>query len=301
MIKQIEKFEGIFKEKEFEITVPDFIQTLSEEELIEIVPQHHGWIIGDDPATRRVFESGKAGRLLCAVKWGIGTDNIDFNACKELSIPIINTPGVFGNEVADLAMCYVLGLARDAFYVDREVRSGKWVKPTGMSLVGKTMGIIGLGDIGRNIAIRANAHKLEITGWDPVTREIPEFINRQDSWPTGIETCDFLVFACALNKNNFQMFNDSILENIKPGLRIINISRGQLIDEGALIKGLKNKTIASAALDVFEKEPLTMDNEILNFKNCILGSHNASNTFEAVMRASDEAISKLHEMLKEEC
>tara|TARA_Y100001958_G_C21240333_1_gene567836 strand:+ start:823 stop:1761 length:939 start_codon:yes stop_codon:yes gene_type:complete len=301
MIKQIEKFEGIFKEKEFEITVPDFIQTLSEEELIEIVPQHHGWIIGDDPATRRVFESGKAGRLLCAVKWGIGTDNIDFNACKELSIPIINTPGVFGNEVADLAMCYVLGLARDAFYVDREVRSGKWVKPTGMSLVGKTMGIIGLGDIGRNIAIRANAHKLEITGWDPVTREIPEFINRQDSWPTGIETCDFLVFACALNKNNFHMFNDSILENIKPGLRIINISRGQLIDEGALIKGLKNKTIASAALDVFEKEPLTMDNEILNYQNCILGSHNASNTFEAVMRASDEAISKLHKMLKEEC
>ena len=103
MIKQIEKFEGILK-KDFEITVPDFVQTLSEEELIKIVPQHHGWIIGDDPATRRV-ESGKAGRL-CAVKWGIGTDNIDFNACEELSIPIINTPGVFG-KVADLAMCYV--------------------------------------------------------------------------------------------------------------------------------------------------------------------------------------------------
>ena len=92
------------------------------------------------------------------------------------------------------------------------------------------MGIVGLGDIGRNIAMQMLT-KLEITGWDPFAREIPEFINLQDSWPAGIETCDFLVFACALNKNNFHMFNDSILENIKPGLRIINISMGQLIDE----------------------------------------------------------------------
>ena len=79
-------------------------------------------------------------------------DNVDIEACKKLNIPIINTPGMFGAEVADLAMCYILGLARDAFFIDREIRKGNWPKPSGISLGGKIIGIVGLGDIGLNIA-----------------------------------------------------------------------------------------------------------------------------------------------------
>jgi len=116
MLRQIDKFREKFAGLDIDITTPNVVQTLTVEKLKEIVPQHDGWIIGDDPATSEVFEAGKAGQLKVAVKWGIGVDNVDFAACDRLGIPITNTPGMFGAEVADLAMCYILGLARDAFF-----------------------------------------------------------------------------------------------------------------------------------------------------------------------------------------
>jgi D-3-phosphoglycerate dehydrogenase len=100
------------------------VQTLSVEELKELVPQHDGWIIGDDPATREVFMAGKAGKLKAAVKWGIGVDNVDFDACKDLGIPIVNTPNMFGGEVADIAVGYVIALARETFQIDDGIRQG---------------------------------------------------------------------------------------------------------------------------------------------------------------------------------
>lgn len=238
MLRQIDQFREKFEGLDIDITTPDVVQTLTVEELIDIVPQHDGWIIGDDPATFEVFEAGKAGQLKVAVKWGIGVDNVDFAACDRLGIPITNTPGMFGAEVADLAMCYILGLARDAFFIDREVRSGNWPKPAGISLVDKTIGIVGLGDIGRNIAKRANAHDLNIIGWDPYADMLPDYIELQNNWPTGIERCDFIVFACALTEKTQHLFNQGILEKLKPGVRVVNVSRGPLIDEIALLDGL---------------------------------------------------------------
>jgi D-3-phosphoglycerate dehydrogenase len=300
MLRQIEQFREKFEDLNIDITTPDVVQTLTVQELIDIVPQHDGWIIGDDPATSEVFEAGKVGQLKAAVKWGIGIDNVDFSACKRLGIPIINTPGMFGAEVADLAMCYVLGLARDAFLIDRAVRAGKWPKPAGISLGGKTIGVVGLGDIGKNIAKRANVHDLNILGWDPYADVLPDYIELQNNWPIGIERCDFIVFACALNSKTKHLFNRSILEKLKPGVRVINVSRGPLIDEVALLEGLTSGVITSAALDVFEDEPLKLNHPILTYDRCILGSHNASNTIDAVIRASDEAIKLLFEMLKKE-
>lgn len=300
MLRQIDQFREKFAGLDIEIKTPDVVQTLTVEELIDIVPQHDGWIIGDDPATSEVFEAGKAGQLKVAVKWGIGVDNVDFAACERLGIPITNTPGMFGAEVADLAMCYILGLARDAFFIDREVRSGNWSKPAGISLKGKVIGIVGLGDIGKNIAKRANAHDLNILGWDPYAYMLPDYIELQNDWPIGIDKCDFVAFACALTDNTQHIFNRSILEKLKPGIRVINVSRGPLIDEAALMEGLKSGVIKSAALDVFENEPLELSHPILEHDRCILGSHNASNTIDAVIRASDEAINLLFEMLKKE-
>ena len=298
MLRQIEQFREKFAELDIDITTPDVIQTLTVEELVDIVPQHDGWIIGDDPATYEVFEAGKAGQLKVAVKWGIGVDNVDFTACEKLGIPITNTPGMFGKEVADLAMCYVLGLARDAFYIDREIRKGGWPKPAGISLAGKTIGIVGLGDIGRNIAKRARAHDLDIIGWDPYAKSIPDYIKVRDTFPSGISSCDFIVFACALTEDNHHLLNESILGLLKSGVRVVNVSRGPLIKETALLEGLANGVISSAALDVFEVEPLSQSNEILNHPKCIVGSHNGSNTIDAVVRASFEAIRLLDAMLK---
>jgi D-3-phosphoglycerate dehydrogenase len=298
MLRQIDQFQDMFDNLGIEITTPDVVQTLSVDELLAIVPKHHGWIIGDDPANAEVFEAGKAGQLKAAVKWGIGVDNVDFDACEKLGIPITNTPGMFGAEVADLAMCYVLGLARDAFFIDREIRKGGWPKPAGISLAGKTIGIVGLGDIGRNIAKRARAHDLNVIGWDPYAKSVPDYVKVMGAFPMDVSRCDFIVFACALTEDNHHLLNESILGLLKPGVRVVNVSRGPLIKETALLEGLANGVIISAALDVFEVEPLSQSNEIINHPKCIVGSHNGSNTIDAVVRASYEAIRLLDAMLK---
>lgn len=299
MLESIDFFDSQFNDLNFDVTTPKVIQTLSEEELLEIVPKHDGWIIGDDIVTNKILIKGKKGKLKAAVKWGIGIDNIDFKSAKKIGIPIVNTPNVFGAEVADLALCYLLGLSRSAFLIDRSVRNGKWIKPVGESLENKTLGIIGLGDIGSNIAKRAHAFDMNIIGWDPHANKIASYIEHKKSWPHGISECDFIIFACSLNQDTFHMFNDEVLDICKKGIKIINISRGQLIDELTIIRGLKEKHINSIAFDVFEKEPLQLDNEILKYEKNIFGSHNGSNTIEAVIRASNKALIELHRMLNE--
>jgi D-3-phosphoglycerate dehydrogenase len=135
MLRAIDRFRGRFAELGHELTTPNVSQVLPESELIELVPQFDGWIIGDDPATAAVFEAGKAGNLKAAVKWGVGVDNVDFAACKRLGIPITNTPGMFGREVADMAMGYVIALARELFAAKARGRSRlaslSPVKPSG--------------------------------------------------------------------------------------------------------------------------------------------------------------------------
>lgn len=296
MLRQLTRFSEMFLKFNFDVTAPDVVQTLSEEELIELVPAHDGWIIGDDPATARVFEAGKAGRLKAAMKWGVGVDNVDFKACEDLGISIANTPGMFGAEVADIAICYLIGTARNVFYIDREIRAGGWPKPAGISLSGRTVGVVGLGDIGSNVAKRAAALGLNIVGWDPAAGLVPEYV-RHKTWPEGIGECDFIVFACALNKVTKHIFNMQLLSLLKPGVRIVNVSRGGLIDEKALLIGLEEGKVASAALDVFESEPLALSHPLREHKQLIFGSHNSSNTSDAVIRTSEKALQMMKDFL----
>jgi D-3-phosphoglycerate dehydrogenase len=274
-------------------------QTLSEDELIALLPGYDGWIIGDDPATRRVFEAGKAGRLKAAVKWGIGVDNVDFAACKDLGIPIINTPQMFGGEVADVAVAYVIGLARQLFEIDRGVRAGGWPKPAGISLAGKRVGLVGLGDIGRAVARRLMACDMLVTAYDPgVAADAgPEGVERA-AWPERVDEADFLVFTCSLNAKNRHMLNAEVLRACKPGVRVVNVARGPLIDEAALVAALQAGHVASAALDVFEDEPLPAASPLRAMPQCVFGSHNGSNTKDAVRRASDEAMRRLFGFLQ---
>ena len=274
-------------------------QTLTEDELIELIPQFDGWIIGDDPATKDVFSSGKAGRLKAAVKWGIGVDNVDFIACKQLEIPITNTPNMFGAEVADVAVGYLVGLARDLFLIDRRVRlENEWIKPAGMSLGGKTVALVGLGDIGKHLAKRLDAMEMNIIAYDPGVVgnvDIPS-VSRSD-WPERLEIADFVVFTCSLNEINHHMLNNETINRCKKGVHVINVARGPLIDENALIDALERKHIAAVALDVFEREPLPLDSPLRYMERCILGTHNGSNTKEAVRRTSIEALKKLKDFL----
>lgn len=300
MLKQIENFRNIFEQKGIEIITPDVVQVLSEDELLKIVPEVDGWIIGDDPATRKVFTEAKKGKLKAAVKWGVGVDNVDFNACNELDIPISNTPNMFGGEVADLAVGYLIGLARESFFIDREVRKGNWVKPPGISISGKTIGVIGLGDIGRQTVKRLKGFNVKILGYDPFINNLSDELDNIhfSSLDDIFMQSDFIILTCALTESSRHLINAKSIEKMKYGVRLINVSRGPLINENDLIIGLLSGKVHSAALDVFEVEPLPINSELRKLDKCIFGTHNGSNTVEAVSRASIKAIDILFNFLR---
>jgi D-3-phosphoglycerate dehydrogenase / 2-oxoglutarate reductase len=299
MLRMIDSFRPLFAQHGATITTPDVVQTLSVEELKTLVPLHDGWIIGDDPASREVFEAGKAGRLKAVVKWGIGVDNVDFAACKELGIPITNTPNMFGGEVADIAMGYVIALARQTFEIDRGVRAGEWPKPRGISLAGKTVALVGYGDIGKNAAKRLLAADMHVVAYDPYAADDPAMPQVQRAtWPQRIHEADFIVINCALTPSSHHMLNAEVLTQCKAGVRVVNVGRGPVIDEPALEAALKSGQVFSAALDVFETEPLPLHSPIRSHPRCVCGSHNASNTADAVSRTSRIAIEKVMNLLK---
>ncbi len=298
MLGLINEFRHLFTEKSIDLHCPLVKQTLSVEELKELLPQFDGWIIGDDPANAEVFKAGHQGKLKAAVKWGVGVDNVDFKAAKELGIPITNTPRMFGGEVADVAVGYVIGLARQTFWIDREVRKGNWIKPSGVSLAGKTVALVGFGDIGRSTAKRLLAFDLKVIAYDPYFQAQDNLSQVESSiWPNRLEEADFIVLTCALTSDNYHLLNADIFAKVKPAVKIVNVARGPLIDESALINALSSGQVHSAALDVFEIEPLPLDSPLRGFEQCIFGSHNGSNTVDAVHRASQQAIALLFDFL----
>ena len=297
MIAARSEFEPILRQYGAVADCPDVKQTLAESQLERLVPEYEGWIIGDDPATRSVLAAGRNGRLRAAVKWGVGTDNVDFLACDDLGIAIDNTPGIFGDEVADIVVAYLVGLARGISLVDRQVRQGLWPKPSGISLAGKIAGIIGFGNIGQHVSARLTAMKMKTIAYVP---DLPsKSKNGVDYrlWPAGIGECNFLVFACPLTADTKHMLNTETLARTMPGVRIINVSRGALIDEAALDAAISSGHVHSAALDVYETEPLPPEHPLRHHEQCIFGTHNASNTVEAVESTNRLAIDKLMTML----
>jgi len=293
MLGMIEEFSPRFADSGVEVVPAQVVQTLSEDELCALLPQFDGWIIGDDPATRRVFSAGKAGRLKAAVKWGIGVDNVDFTACKDLGIPITNCPNMFGAEVADVGMSYIGALARETFLIDRGVREGRWPKPCGISLAGRTLGLVGLGDIGSNLARRALAADMKVVAYDPFYQGTVAAGVERASWPERLGEADFLAFTCALTASNRHMLTATTLALAKPGVRVVNVARGPLIDEAALFHALQSGHVHSVALDVFEVEPLPADSPLRGLSQTIFGSHNGSNSADAVRRCSLFAIDTL--------
>jgi D-3-phosphoglycerate dehydrogenase / 2-oxoglutarate reductase len=299
LLGMIDTYRKEFADRGVELTTPDVVQTLSEEELIRLVPQHDGWIIGDDPATRAVFEKGRAGRLRSAIKWGVGVDNVDFHACEQLGIKISNTPNMFGAEVADIALGYLIALARRTFEIDRGVRAGEWPKYRGISLAGRSVALVGLGDIGRNLARRLRASEMKVIAYDPKASVQDGHEQVEIAvWPDRLGEADFIIVTCSLTSASQHMLNKRTLALAKDGVRIINVSRGGIIDEISLVEALDSGKVYSAAMDVFEVEPLPWNAPIRNHPRCIFGAHNASNTIDAVARTSRLAIDKLFEFLE---
>lgn len=300
MLGMFDAFVAPALELGLELVPAEVTQTLSEDELIKLLPQFDGWIIGDDPATQQVFEAAQSGSLKAAVKWGIGVDNVDFKACQALGIPIINTPGMFGREVADVAVGYVIALARHTVEIDRGVRGGTWPKPRGLSLAGRTVAVVGYGDIGRNTARRLLAADMRVIAYDPYVEanSLEEGVSLSP-WPERLREADFVVVNCALTPSSHHLLNAQAFAAMKPGVRLVNVGRGPVIDEQALIASLASGQVHSAALDVFEQEPLPADSPLRSHTSCIFGSHNASNTVDGVERTSHKAIQLLAGFLQE--
>ncbi len=299
MIGLVQEFRPVIEARDATLFVPDFTQTMSEAELLDLVPDFDGWIIGDDPATAAVAKAGAAGHLRAAVKWGVGIDNVDFEGFGAANVPVTNTPGVFGREVADVALAYVLGLARETYRIDREIRSDNgWPKPAGISLWNKSAVIIGFGDIGKATARRLHAFDLEVSAIDPAY-DVGSASDGTDivSWPDGIADKDFVIATVPLNTATHHMINRKTLAVMKPGVRFINVSRGPVVDETALLEALESDHVHSAALEVFEEEPLPPASPLRAFPRCIFGSHNASNTADAVRHVSTLAIETLFNFL----
>ncbi|TAK33897.1 MAG: phosphoglycerate dehydrogenase [Saprospiraceae bacterium] len=300
MLRLIDEFRPTFTEKGIELVTPEVVQTLTEKQLMEILPAVHGWIIGDDPATRKVFEAGRAGNFRAAVKWGVGVDNVDFQACSDLGIPVINTPQMFGEEVGSLAVHYLIGLARETFFIDRNVRNGEWPKPAGISLFGKTVALIGFGDIGQAAARQMLAFGLKIIVYDPFVKPSDNDRNKFSfhAFPEHLDEADFVVITCALTSATRHLICEDSLAKMKDGVRLVNVSRGSIVDETALIEALHSGKVHSAALDVFENEPLPDGSALRSFERCIFGTHNGSNTLDAVRRASKVAMKRMFEFLE---
>ena len=299
MIAQIKKYRSLFNKHRMKFEFPKIKQTLDKKKLIKILSDYDGWIAGDDETNYQILDTAKQGNLKAIIKWGVGTDNFDLNIVKRLGIKFSNIPNVFGNEVANVAISYLLGLATNTFFIDRKIRQQKWPKPSGMILKNKTLGVVGFGDIGKNICKRSHVFGLKVLVWDKFKKKPKNTkINFITKWPHKIDMCDFVVIACSLNQENYRFFNKTILKKMKIGSYLINVSRGDLVEEKDLIKFMKKKRIKGFASDVFNKEPIQENSYFKKNDNCILGSHNSSNVIEKVDEVSISSIKKLSFFLK---
>ncbi|GAK61061.1 D-isomer specific 2-hydroxyacid dehydrogenase NAD-binding [Candidatus Vecturithrix granuli] len=303
MLATIEYCQKHFEAKNFEVVVPEIRgQQLSEAALCEIIAEFDGVLAGDDPFTANVLETGRKGRLRALVRWGIGIDAVDVKAAQRLGIRFSNTPGVFNDEVADIAIGYLLLLARGLHKVDAAARNGQWLKYKGRSLRGKVAGVVGVGNIGKEIVRRVRSFGMETIGYQRHALD-PDFLAetgmRQVEGEELFRSADCIFLACSLNPENYHLLNARAFAMMKAGVWIINVARGALIDEHALLDALECGKVGAAGLDVFENEPLPAHHPLRRFEQVVLGAHNGSNTHEAVLRASKVAIDLLARFLRE--
>lgn len=294
--RTIDNYRDLFSQNGVEIDLPEVDQNLSETDLVKIIAQYDGVIAGDDIFSEKVLLH--ASKLKVISKWGVGVDSIDLEAAKRLGIRVLNTPNVFGDEVADLVIGYIILLSRKMHLIDRTVRNGLWkdAQIRGISLRGKTLGVIGVGSIGKAVVERAKALGMITLGYDvyPISESFVKQTGlKQVTLTELLQNADFISLNCNLTLENKHMLGRKEFDMMKSPVYIINTARGALIDESSLIQALTKGKVAGAALDVFEHEPLPDESPLRQFENCIFGAHNSSNTYEAVLRTNELAIKNL--------
>jgi len=277
------------------LIVPEVHERLGEAELLSYAGQFDGTICGDDHYTSRVLNAC-APRLKVISKWGTGIDSIDRQAAESLGIQVCNTPNAFTLPVADTVLGYMLSFARHFPQMDRAVKSGHWEKIPGRSLSECTLGVVGVGRIGKAVIRRARAFGMKLLGTDIIPIDgvfLAENQVEMTSLEDLLKRSDFISLNCDLNPTSFHLMNADTLGLLQPSAYLINTSRGPVVDEAALIAALQAGKLAGAALDVFENEPLPVDSPLTKMDNVMLASHNANSSPKAWERVHHNTITNL--------
>jgi D-3-phosphoglycerate dehydrogenase len=272
---------------------------LSPEQLLREVGEYDVLVVRSaTKVTREVIEAGRNLKLIARA--GAGLDNIDLEAAAARDIKVINSPESVTAAVAELTIGLMLSLARRIPRADRGMKLGLWEKSEliGTELRGKTLGIVGTGRIGRAVGYKAKAFLMDLLAYDIVMNE--EFRERTGCRYVDLQTLlresDFVTLHVALTPQTRHMIGRRELSLMKPTAFLINTSRGEIVDETALVEALREGRIAGAALDVYEREPPT-DSPLLKLENVILTPHIGASTIEAQRDAGILIAKKIRETL----
>lgn len=280
MISFLDRFKPVFDKYGIDLIVPEVEERMEENDLLKYAGQFDGAICGDDRYTARVLDAC-APRLKVVSKWGTGVDSIDSVSCARLGIMLGRTPNAFTTPVADTVLGYMLTFARRGPWMDAAMKRGEWEKIPGKALSECTLGIIGLGNVGKAVARRARVFGMQVFGVDII--EIDHvFISESGIQMTDLNfllsNSDFISVNCDLNPTSHHLINADTLAKMRSNAVLINTARGPIVHESALVSALQNKQIAGAALDVFEFEPLPKDSPLLKMDNVMLAPHNSNSS-----------------------
>jgi D-3-phosphoglycerate dehydrogenase len=280
MLPEIDRFRPLFDQLDIKLIIPEVNERLSEEEILVYAGDFDGTICGDDRYTRRVIQACIP-RLKVISKWGTGIDSIDQTAARDFGVMVGNTPNAFTVPVSESVIGYLLAFARQIPWLDDAMKAGRWEKINSTTLSECTLGVVGVGNVGKAVLRRARAFGMTLLGNDIV--EIPpDFLLEYGVEMTNLEDLmtrsDYVSINCSLNPTSYHLINDETLGFCKPSTVLINTARGPIVDQNALVEALSEKRIRGAALDVFEEEPLPVDSPLLSMSQVLLSPHNTNSS-----------------------
>ncbi|MGB8212309.1 MAG: phosphoglycerate dehydrogenase [Anaerolineales bacterium] len=300
MLPSIHRFRPVLEHYGLTLITPARVrERLEEADLLEYAGQFDGAICGDDRYSAHVLEMC-APRLKVISKWGTGVDSIDAAACGRLGIRLCRTTNAFTLPVADTVMGYLLAFARRQPWMDKAMKAGLWEKMPGRSLSECTLGIIGVGTIGKTLTRRARAFGMKVIGNDIVEIDhvfIAETGIQMTTLAALLSASDFVSINCDLNPTSHHLINADTLGLMRKEAVLVNTARGPIVDEAALVAALNAGTIGGAALDVFEQEPLPAGSPLKRMDAVLLAPHNANSSPSAWERVHWNTIRNLVEGL----
>lgn len=281
------------------IVLNPFDRPLSEEEVEELWIDCDAIICGTELITKKMLQRRPAS-LKVISKHGVGLDNIDMTAAKAAGIIVCNTAGANSDAVAEATIALILGALRKIPYAHQQVISGVWKRPEGSLFRGKTLGVIGVGNIGKNVIAYTQGFGLNYLAYDPIFDEA--FARRHRVEKSSIERifheADIITLHLPCTDQTYHMINKESLHSMKESAILINTARGNLVNEADLYEALKQKVIAFAALDVLAKEP-TYESPLFTLDNIIITPHLSGNTKETTMDMGMKALQNAVTILEE--